>query len=501
MLVAAGAGMSAHGQAPEIEPREAAATAPAWGTPVWETHIAAGVSNVIAVFNQGYRSESCRVGYAVCNRTQGTWGPRQTIGGDHYAIDSSIAFDNPLRSIPLDFPTPLEDKFVAAALNGIDNQILVSRYAEGAFEDWEAVVDWPDDDPPDDYSVDKPWIVAGEVVSLLREYYIVYWHAPPGAGKGYAYLRSTDGGASWYPGPNAPEEAHEIWVGDERITGGFCAQPAAAQYDGGPLYIAFPTGSVFRFLRGDDRVEDGGVDFSYLETDSGLLEVPLHCADLEDFLPELSPFTGGETAVTPQLVVDPKNPDRLYVVYHDTVDPPPDPLPDPPYDIDVDVFLTVLERSGSYWYVAGEPRIRVNNDPNDVVSDQYLPAVTVDTQGRIHIIFYDDRSFADQNDQTADPVFDAYYAYAPLDDLDFQSDPERNRRLYAELDPPHPPDPPALDFSLDIWEGFEAGEYIGITSSSFGVGRREVWTSFTGTLPAEDPHPDEVVIWSSLIEW
>jgi len=53
----------------------------------------------------------------------------------------------------------------------------------------------------------------------------------------------------------------------------------------------------------------------------------------------------------------------------------------------------------------------------------------------------------------------------------------------------------------DIVSSFETGENIGITSSSFGVGRREVWTSFCGTLPGRDPHPDKVVIWSSLIEW
>jgi len=63
------------------------------------------------------------------------------------------------------------------------------------------------------------------------------------------------------------------------------------------------------------------------------------------------------------------------------------------------------------------------------------------------------------------------------------------------------PDPPALDMGDDIVSSFETGENIGITSSSFGVGRREVWTSFCGTLPGRDPHPDKVVIWSSLIEW
>jgi len=90
-----------------------------------------------------------------------------------------------------------------------------------------------------------------------------------------------------------------------------------------------------------------------------------------------------------------------------------------------------------------------------------------------------------------------FYAWSDVEQLDFT---ENNERLHAELDPPHPPDPPALDFSLDIWDGFEPGEYIGITSF-FGGARREVWTSFSGTLPADDPIPDEVVIWSSLIEW
>jgi hypothetical protein len=519
VLVAAGASMSAQGQAPEIEPREQAATAPAWGTPVWETHIAAGMSNVIAVFNRGIRASTCRVSYAVCNRTQGTWGPRQTIAGDHNAIDPSIAFDNPLRSIPLDLPAPPEDKFVAAGLDGVADRILVSRYPDpnnptGGFEVWRPVVDWPGD-----YRVDKPWIVAGEVISLLREYYIVYCHRPPApepgqdpAPWGYGYLRSTDGGASWNPDPNNPDEAHEIWVGDERVTGGFAAQPAAAGYDGGPLYIAFPTEGVYRFLRGDDRVEDGGVDFSYLPGESGRLEVPRNRRDFMGAIPRTDPppphysWRGPRWAV-PQLAVDPKDPNSLYVAYHDAESGDPN---DPLYN-DVNVYLSKLSWSGQYWEVA--QTVQVNDDATFYESDQFLPALTLTPQpggqpSYVHVIFYDDRYYTDpregdpdrdqQPDNCACPKFDVFYAWSDVDLLDFE---EQNELLY-EIDPDDPNDPPALDFGdpndpNDLWGQFEPGEYIGI--SAYGD---QVWTSFTGTYPPDPPDPKlEALIWSSRIDW
>ena len=42
--------------------------------------------------------------------------------------------------------------------------------------------------------------------------------------------------------------------------------------------------------------------------------------------------------------------------------------------------------------------------------------------------------------------------------------------------------------------------HIGIDAQVDASGLR-IWTSFSGTLSADDPYPDEVVIWSSLIEW
>ena len=489
-----GAAVSAGAQVPVVYPRDTAASELGDQIPVWETHIAAGFNQVVAVFNQGMRIP-CRVGYAVYDRAEETWS-QATVAGDHHAIDPSIAFDHPARlSIPGDGPlSPPPDTFVAAALNSDDNQIVVSRYAEGAFETWRAAVDWPDDDPPDDYYVDKPWIVPGEVDSVHREYYIVYWHAPPDTDKGYAYLRSTNSAEDWFPPSwDHPDDNGMIKVNGERVTGGFCAQPAV--WGDEPLYIAYPTVGVFRFLRGDDRVEDGGVNFSYLETTSGILELARNRSNIEDYLPEIPHDSVQVTAVVPQLAVDPGDPDRLYVVYNDTA------TAEGEGSTDVNIYLRVLTRSGGYW--AADDRILVNNDDTDFESDQFRPAVTVDTQGYIHILFYDDREYTDpdpndpqedqQPDGSADAKFDAFYAYAPLDDLDFQSDPEQNRELYAV------PAEPAVDGELNLWKGYELGEYNGITSF-FGAGRHEVWTSFSGTK-AGDPSPDKTVIYSSFIEW
>jgi len=476
-----GATASAGAQGPVVYPRDTAASELGDQIPVWETHIAAGFNQVVAVFNQGMRIP-CGVGYAVYDRAEETWS-QATVGGDHHAIDPSIAFDHPARSIPVEPLSPPADTFVAAALNSDDDQIVVSRYAEGAFETWRAAVTWPEG-----YSVDKPWIVAGEEDSVHREYYIVYCHAPPDTDKGYTYLRSTNSADDWLPLWNDPNDNGMIKVNGQRVTGGFCAQPAV--WGDGPLYIAYPTGSVFRFLRGDDRA-DGGVDFSYLETTSGILEIARNRGNIGDYLPEIPHDSGMATAVVPQLAVDPGDTDRLYVVYHDTVTTQGEG------STDVNIYLRVLTRSGGYW--AADDRILVNNDQTFYESDQFRPAVTVDRQGYIHILFYDDRNYTDslagdqQPDGSADAKFDAFYAYAPLDELDFQSDPEQNRELYGV------PSEPAVDGELDLWDGYELGEYNGITFF-FGGGRHEVWTSFSGTK-AGDPSPDKTVIYSSFIEW
>ena len=70
--------------------------------------------------------------------------------------------------------------------------------------------------------------------------------------------------------------------------------------------------------------------------------------------------------------------------------------------------------------------------------DQFLPSVTVDDQGRIHVIFYDDRNYEQTHDPpTLQPKFDVYYAVSTNQGATFT-----NFELYAV------PAAPALEFSL-----------------------------------------------------
>jgi len=163
--------------------------------------------------------------------------------------------------------------------------------------------------------------------------------------------------------------------------------------------------------------------------------------------------------------------------------------------VDVDVFLVVLEKMAGYnWCPSSRIRVNADNPPGEV-ADQFLPAVTVDTAGRIHVIYYDDRDFIDQVDgQTEPPAkFNVYYAYSTdgADTWDYE-------KLFAPR-----PDPPALDMGHDIVNYFEPGEYIGISYyRDTQEERDEVWTAFTGTEETPlDPDDDESLIWSSRIDW
>ena len=168
--------------------------------------------------------------------------------------------------------------------------------------------------------------------------------------------------------------------------------------------------------------------------------------------------------------------------------------PNDPNDVDVDVFLVVLEKMAGYNWCPSS-RIRVN-EPDDFneTSDQFLPAVTVDTAGRIHVIYYDDRDFIDQVDGQTEPAakFNVYYAYSTD-----KGEQWTYWKLFAL------PDRAALDMGDDIVNYFEPGEYIGISYyRDTQEERDEVWTAFTGTeKTGGDPDDDEAVIWSSFIDW
>ncbi len=220
------------------------------------------------------------------------------------------------------------------------------------------------------------------------------------------------------------------------------------------------------------------------------LEIVLNRAHVK--IPALLP--GATTLYKPSIgygvdmAVDPSNPDRLVVVFPDTATADPN-------DTDLDVYAVVIERvSGNVWQIVRRVSVVLANASQNE-SDQFMPAVDIDTNGRIHVIFYDDRKYTDgpDGDQQPDgpatpaPKFDVFYASSSDGGQQWS-----NAELFAV-----PPEP-AMDFSRGPLGSFQFGDYIGID-----VGTDRVWTSYMGTAQADDPPDDPnhnpTVIWSSEI--
>ncbi len=418
----------------------------------WEPAVAAGPDNVVTVFH----IKDTGVGYAVYDTLAQQWVDQGTIDTANYptAHDPAIAYNSQTGG------------FVASARTA--RAVLTSSFdpSTNQFGPWVERVGT--NTPAKGY--DKPWIVAGEMTPSVQEFYVTYW-SPHG------YLRSTDGGNEWVVGLMIDSNT------GEPVTGCFCPQPAV--YQDGPLYVAYVkaiSGNYYiRFLVGED-IDDpndpncGGVRFTHLYGITSplggpvppvRLTVPLNHNWFEDYLPGRF-----ETLLIPQLAVDPTNPDRLYIVYHDTATAA---------SSDVNVYLRVLTRSGSW--TAG-PRIRVNNDVDPSGAyDQFMPSVTVDIEGRIHVMFYDDRNYTQQDNQTnPPPKFDVFYAWSPD-----QATTWFNEELFA-----NDPAEPALDWAL---ANTRPHEYNGI--AWYG---NSVWTTYTGTW-SQDQQTNKAVISSSRIDW
>ncbi len=475
---------------PTVSAWQTAATDGEPNTPVFETDLAIGADRAIAVFISNYEvSGNRRISYS-----EGTYDP----GTDFWSwdetreqfirqpalvrdlFDPSVTYDPTLNR----FLAVCEGYYDAPGEEDDEKRILFATFdatqPELGFTYWDKIAARPRSGT----FMDKPWCVLGQEDDGNREYYVVWWDRPATEqDRGYAYARSTDGGGNW--------TWDEIEVDNERVLGGFCAQPVTDPNDvDAPLYIAYLSGGDIYFLKG---VDDGdGVSFSHVTMPlyipgggpaSVPLRIDLNVGDASSYVPP----DGVRAKTTPQLVLDPTNSNRMYVVYHDAAqsfDPE-----NPPDDVDIDVYITKLYTSGEHWLAS--PRVRVNDDKVDpeYPRDQYLPSVTVDRLGRIHVTFYDDRSpdYEDQIDSTALPKFDFYYAIS------------RNRG--ASFDnyeiPPTEGELPALDYE-HWWDG--AREYTGI-AYYYDETREGILTTFTGTDPDEPPPElrQKAVIYSNQI--
>ncbi len=120
--------------------------------------------------------------------------------------------------------------------------------------------------------------------------------------------------------------------------------------------------------------------------------------------------------------------------------------------------------------------------------------MTVDNDGVIHVIFYDDRDYntnetGDQLDEDTSAKYNVYYTYSDDGGMTFAP----NRRLHEDDSSDDPI--PALDEDGGSSGLFKPGEYIGI---SYDALNDLILTSYTG-IDADDTTQDQSVIWSSLI--
>ncbi|MFH0946007.1 MAG: hypothetical protein V2A76_12475 [Planctomycetota bacterium] len=278
-------------------------------------------------------------------------------------------------------------------------------------------------------------------------------------------------------------------------TAGFCVQPTIGDTSVlGPIYLAyveFSSGNFF-FMEGNltfgptltgwefDHLEDPGANF--IEVD------PNGTGNMPEKVP--GPF---RMLRVPQLVADPSDANRLYLLYHDLA---------PASSVDVDVFCITLTRSNvcstttNCWEL-GDP-VRVNDDlvvPGGDDKDQVLPAAVVDGQGRLHVVYYDDRRYqqVDGNDPTG-INFDVFYAVSLDGGTTFT-----NVRLVTFPDEPvlqceKTRAPPGSD-------KHNPGEYPGIACDG-----DDIWIAYSGTLSRKrtasgGDAPDKSVIYMSRVQF
>jgi len=336
---------------------------------------------------------------------------------------------------------------------------------------WDFVYRFPPSSSPFHY-VDKPYIVAGFQNEDEQEFYIVWF----GRDSVIYCAHTVDGGNEWI---TCPVDINGL------VLSNFCAHPAV--YEDGPLYIAFKpnvAADKIKILEGIDN-PDNSVTFSYLCDDQGdQITINLKKKDINKKIPG-SDITSELRYTIPQIIADPTDDKRLYMVINNFETPDE-------YDKDLNVLkFNLIEEQyplNDHWVVG--PRVLVNDKLINDETDRFLPAVTVDNQGRIHIIFYDDRNY-DQLDYPLTigyPKFDIYYAL---------SCDNGNSFINYKLGFPGVDD---IDFNYFQPE-HRIGEYIGITYYNDNV-----WTSYVGTdmyeeYPEEPPYVHQSVIYSTKISF
>lgn len=168
---------------------------------------------------------------------------------------------------------PCDPIFVVTAVEEDGSDIYASFYS-GGFTDWDSIASTGG-------AFSRPTVVRGET----DEFYVIASENDSGAG--FAYMRSTNAGASWY--------TDDVKVNNQRVLGVGPAETAV--YQDGHLYVAYmyersASARKIRFLRGTDS--GSGMTFEQLKGgaqpgDGPPISVPVtlttHKGDVRSLLP------------------------------------------------------------------------------------------------------------------------------------------------------------------------------------------------------------------------
>lgn len=391
-LVSLCSSASAQNCAPPASPvLEAAVTGLAPGPvgEVTESTIAVGVNDLMVATTLFTNNGAGRVKLAFRSCASGLWSPAFELTNlcstsNPKPFDPSLAFDS------------LSGHFFVAtiAVSGpISNALSILEFVPGSTIPALAhpcIVSGPDG------PFDKPWIVAGDPGEL----YVMWSEDSPNDPWRFYCIRGVDSGASWsIDATNPSVQPIEVpgTTGTEVVTGRFAIQPATLP--GKPLIAAYSRDwNRVEFLLGVDSVDAQSrptVQFTRILDAAG---DPIHI-DLNRAIDVARHVIPGNADFkhTAQIALDPYSPLAFYVAYQDVRIAG---------GKNVNVYVRRVSFESGAWVMSSP--VRVNDDPLppaepasvvDYHTDQFLPSIAVDADGRVHVTYYDDRRF-----RQADPI-------------------------------------------------------------------------------------------------
>jgi hypothetical protein len=148
----------------------------------------------------------------------------------------------------------------------------------------------------------------------------------------------------------------------------------------------------------------------------------------------------------------------------------------------MNIYCVRLDNDGLGNWSQGTAQ-RVNNDPPDPPGtgtrpDQFIPAAAVDTQGRVHIVFYDNRAYCPGVLCVSTNIwFDAYYAISTDHGASFEN---YSLRMPNSVSPA-------------VSSSWYPREYNGITAVDT-PGQTEVWIAYAGKDQTQVIYGNKVTI-------